>query len=933
MVKTMFVNKLKNATSPLLVAALVFGAGALGHRHMHRSIAAQPVAEKQLEKLHARDEAKPPGADPAKQQAKEAKPLDLPAIIKGVEAAEKAWRAQKSWMVRYKHTREVINPPVPVSGNEYEAPPREMTNARKGGWLLCHELTRPLNKPREDPEPGLRSHFWRLWKQGSFWYRLPYHKPIEDPKAVGIMYSTAWYPATLFMPIWEDALPPLKDLKPEHADHHEQNNLPRLLKEKAAHYEVRPQLQPIDGYPCHVVERTGKDVLWIDAARGFIVRRRNVYQPSGALLYEMKASGFRKKAPGIWLPENQTMLAYFLDSAQKELRGKVARIVTNTLLEARFNDLEDSFFAIPETDEPLKQRGGQGEAGRGDQPEKSQVRRIAGAEAADLEERIEKLYARIAPSVVRFPGKQGRGSGFSGVIVSRSGEILTCAHHHLPPQSKVTVELADGRHVPATILGSVKQEAVSKLRYSAADIGMARLDGEGDWPAAELRPPGDLKTGERCLALGYPNVHKPGQPPLLRLGRLLPPDSFGRIRSSCRAQPGDSGGPLVDGEGRVIGVLVAMDSLKTGVTFHSSVEAFFTLREKLRAGESSAFEKDVPEAFEWRKEKTGWALRPKQAGSLPARQEPWSELWGWQADETFARELTAARRSTVEVLRADQVVALGVVVAEQGWILTKRSELMGPSGPQPLVCRFADGARLDARVAAQSCAHDLVLLKVPASGLPTLRWASSESPRVGRLVASLGPGLEPLHYAIVAGLRVRNPGTPGELALRVEAAGEGAKGVRFIDWSQNRLDLEEVRNLLRPGDRITRLNGVVIASPEDLARHLSAAPLALAGERVLLTGERDGKSFKLHVPLVGGPAPILIPWRDARWNLRRDGFPVVFCHDGGIAHDRCGGPVVDRTGQVIGLNIARADPMQSFAIPSDVAQQVLAKLMKQARGG
>ena len=573
------------------------------------------------------------------------------------------------------------------------------------------------------------------------------------------------------------------------------------------------------------------------------------------------------------------------------------------------------------------------EAGWDDRSGQAQVQRVHAAEAAELEESIEKLYSRLAPSVVRFLGKQGRGSGFSGVIVSRSGEILTCAHHHLPPQTKVTVELADGRHVSATILGSVKQEAASKLRYSAADIGMARLDGDSDWPAAELRPPGDLKIGERCLALGYPNVHKPGQPPLLRLGRLLPPDPFGRVRTSCRAQPGDSGGPLVDGQGRVISVLIAMDSLKTGVNFHSSVDAFITLREKLRASESVAFEKDVPEAFEWRKEKTGWGLRPKQAGAPPAQQEPWSELWGWQADEAFVKALTTARRSTVEVLRADQVVALGVVVGEEGWILTKRSEILGPSGPTQLACRLADGVRLNGRIAAESAAHDLALLKVAAKSLPTLRWASSKSLRVGRLVASLGPGAEPLHYAIVAALNARNPGTPGELPLRVEAVGEGAKGVRFIDWTQNRLDLEEVRNLLKSGDCITHVNGIACASLEDFgrARRSATAPPALAGDWVSLTAQRDGNSFQLHIPLVGGPAPILIPWRDARWNRRRDGFPTVFCNDGGIPHDRCGGPVVNGTGQVIGINIARADPMQSFAIPSDVAQQALAELMTQAR--
>src|SRR5205807_3400818 len=133
----------------------------------------------------------------------------------------------------------------------------------------------------------------------------------------------------------------------------------------------------------------------------------------------------------------------------------------------------------------------------------------------------------------------------------------------------------------------------------------------------------------------------------------------------------------------------------------------------------------------------------------------------------------------------------------------------------------------------------------PAAGLPAVRWAGAESLRVGRLVASLGLSPEPLHYAIVTALRALNPGTPGELPLRVEGAGEGVKGVRFIDWSQNRLDLDEVRNLLRPGDHITHLNGVAIATLEDFARARNqavAAPLALAGERVALTGARDGKS-------------------------------------------------------------------------------------------
>jgi S1-C subfamily serine protease len=94
---------------------------------------------------------------------------------------------------------------------------------------------------------------------------------------------------------------------------------------------------------------------------------------------------------------------------------------------------------------------------------------------------------------------------------------------------------------------------------------------------------------------------------------------------------------------------------------------------------------------------------------------------------------------------------------------------------------------------------------------------------------------------------------------------------------------------------------------------------------------RDGKKVQVFVPLLAGPPPLPGPWRDARWSLRRDGFPNVFVHDGAIAPDRCGGPVVDRSGRVVGVNIARADPLQTFAIPSDVVQEVLLGLFAERR--
>jgi serine protease Do len=546
------------------------------------------------------------------------------------------------------------------------------------------------------------------------------------------------------------------------------------------------------------------------------------------------------------------------------------------------------------------------------------LKRLDATQLANLEEKLQKLYAQLAPSVVRIVGPKSKG-GFSGVIVSRSGEILTCAHHGLVPKTKVTVELADGRKVKATILGSVKRPNSDATRndasrYAAADVGMLILDEKGEWPAATLGPAA-RKKGDFCLALGQPNVQLPGQLPLLRLGRILSPHPLGEIRSSCRILPGDSGGPLFDLEGHVLGVHQAMESLKTGVNLHSPIENFVKLRERLRAGEVIEFEKDLPE-----------------------RRDRWKDLPGaWEPTEELAKILSMAHRSTVEVMGDGKAIALGLIVDEGGWVLTKRTELTHPGGLHRLVCRFADGTKLEAKMMAESRDHDLALLKVPAKGLLAVRWGKSEGPRIGQLIASVGLGPQPLHYGAVGALSAKNPGIKGSLPISGKSAPKELRGMIFAEFVPRqplRLDIEEARGLLKAGDLITHLDDLPTPSLEEFVRvrdKRTQSPDALAGEWIKLTVEREGKTMQVFLPLVAGTIPLPAVWRQARWNVRRNGFPNVFCHDGGVAYDRCGGPVVDRLGQVVGINIARADPMLTFAIPADVVQNVIAELMAQSR--
>ena len=59
---------------------------------------------------------------------------------------------------------------------------------------------------------------------------------------------------------------------------------------------------------------------------------------------------------------------------------------------------------------------------------------------------------------------------------------------------------------------------------------------------------------------------------------------------------------------------------------------------------------------------------------------------------------------------------------------------------------------------------------------------------------------------------------------------------------------------------------------------------------------------------------------------RRGGFPAILQHDGVIKPTDCGGPLVDLDGKVVGINIARAGRVESYALPSEDVQALITDL-------
>ena len=143
----------------------------------------------------------------------------------------------------------------------------------------------------------------------------------------------------------------------------------------------------------------------------------------------------------------------------------------------------------------------------------------------------------------------------SGVIVSPNGFILT-NHHVVEAADEIQVALADGRTLPARVVGTDPD----------TDLAVLKIDAE-NLPAITFAQADSLKIGDWVLAVGNPfGVGQTVTAGIVSaLGRtqlgINTFESF--IQTDAAINPGNSGGALVDADGNLVGVNSAIYS-RTG---------------------------------------------------------------------------------------------------------------------------------------------------------------------------------------------------------------------------------------------------------------------------------------------------------------------------------------------------------------------------------
>jgi serine protease Do len=152
-----------------------------------------------------------------------------------------------------------------------------------------------------------------------------------------------------------------------------------------------------------------------------------------------------------------------------------------------------------------------------------------------------------------MPPQQGVGSG---VIVSDDGYILT-NNHVVAGADEVTVTLAGGQDVPATIVGTDPM----------SDLAVVHVN-EQHLPAATLGDSDNLRVGEWVVAAGNPfglrNTVTAGIVSAKGRSNVRIAEYEDFIQTDAAINPGNSGGPLVDLHGRVVGINTAIASRNGG---------------------------------------------------------------------------------------------------------------------------------------------------------------------------------------------------------------------------------------------------------------------------------------------------------------------------------------------------------------------------------
>ena len=606
-----------------------------------------------------------------------------------------------------------------------------------------------------------------------------------------------------------------------------------------------------------------------------------------------------------------------------------------------------------------------------------------------LQQNVSKTIDRVRPAVVRI---SGRGSMFSGVIVSSEGHVLSAAHA-VQPGGRYTLTLPDGRRL----------RGIGKGVHARSDSALIKITNPGkDLPFAPMGDSSKLVTNQPCLGISFPGGQKAGSQPVIRFGRVVRSGRrrgrSGMFQSSALMEPGDSGGPLFDLNGCVIGI-----HSRIGTSMERNYEVpvnvyrdFWNELNQERSFENAG----VPTP------RLGVRCSTSRDGGLRIRSvvdNSVADKAGIKSDDTVLQlngkdlqsiddlrnVLIEARDEGLESIKLNIKRGDETLEVEAEFNVTREAapEVALPEGDRPKVPApkgFSELRSLpiqlkeleskldDACVTVTSEFADEDSRSIVGVRILNTKWVVSKSTVVGEKPSFKIDGetfplkvirresendlvlleAESVHSAGVKLPASLTEPNVGEFLLSPEANSAGRVSILSTPAFRSRKQMSRGYLGVFPSNfkdgSGAQLDQVVDSGAAKRAG-LRVGDVITKLNETAIKDARDLRSFLteelpngvIEATIVRGEKELTKSIRlgsvDSGSNhaadrmdksARRDGFSRVFSHDADLAPEECGGPLYDLAGRFVGLNIARNSRVRCYAVPASEIADLIQKAAK-----
>lgn len=495
------------------------------------------------------------------------------------------------------------------------------------------------------------------------------------------------------------------------------------------------------------------------------------------------------------------------------------------------------------------------------------------------------------------------GPRFSGVVVDKSGLILTAGHASFPGKTYLVQFPNDTNQYIAIGVG----------RIALYDAAMIKIKSEQEFPVAEIGWSSSLNINDLCFSISYPGSFNP-KLSVIRFGYVAELESNKRkmIRTTCLMEPGDSGGPVFDLYGRVIGIRSNILS-RLEDNFDVPIDIYRSYWTALLKKEDYQY---LPSIDFFNKD----SLSKRNNFSI----DPDNLI------EIIPNSKSYFKKFCVSIVdKSDSLRAIGTLINLNSFILKKkalrnRSFILTKSSILVDSVYVKKGSqRIIAEVIYKDKQSDLALLVIKGkiSGSSIINSGKTDS-----LISSdLGDFLiSPLpdsndKLSVLGSLEFDLPGifSNGYLGISLEEIGP-RKIVRIVQPNSP----AKIAGIQKD-DEIISINDSKIESSVMFTREVQKFS---PEETINLKFVRAGRDSTIKIILGKRPTPPTTSIADnyiGGRSEKRDGFNYAFVHDGKITPRQCGGPVFDINGNFRGVNIARYSRTSNIAISFQEVQKFI----------